>query len=368
MKTTGRKPRVALLIGGVSGEHSISCLTAAGVLRNIDLERFDVLVIGITRSGHWVLVPAEPEALEGGHAEVRADAPGVTLVKDAANEVRLIGTNGTHADFGVVDVILPLLHGPFGEDGTVQGMFEMLGVRYVGSGVLASAAGMDKHMTKVVLQQAGLPVGNYVAVTPAAWQRDRESVLAQCAKLASPLFVKPARAGSSLGITKVDDITELAAAIETAHEHDPKVIVEEGVTAREIEVAVLAGRDGRPRVAPVGEVVMDLAPDEFYDWETKYFSHDAVSMQAPAQLPEDVAQSIADYAAATFEALECEGLARVDFFYTDSGEILVNEINTMPGMTPYSMYPYMWQQAGLSYRELVTELIELALARPVGLR
>lgn len=367
METTGRTPRIALLIGGMSGEHSISCLTAAGVLRNIDTDRFDVLVLGITRGGTWVLVPPEPEALEGGTAEVPTDAPAVTLVRTADGEVRLIGIEDG-ADHGVIDVVFPLLHGPFGEDGTVQGQFEMLGVRYVGSGVFASAAGMDKHFTKVVLEQAGLPVGPYVPVTNAEWRTEREAVLARCEALALPLFVKPARAGSSLGITKVEDFADLPAAIETAHEHDPKVIIEAGVTAREIEVAVLGGRDGTPRVAPVGEVVMDLADGEFYDWETKYFSHDAVTMKAPADLPQGVAERIADAAARTFQALECEGLARVDFFYTEDGEILINEINTMPGMTPYSMYPFMWQQAGLSYRDLVTELIELALSRKIGLR
>lgn len=361
-----QRPRVVILIGGVSGEHSISCLTAAGVLRNIDQERFDVVVVGITRTGDWVHLPADPAPLDGGKAEVPAHAPAVMLGR-RGGVTHLLGIDGT--DLGPVDVVFPLLHGPFGEDGTVQGLCEMLGVRYVGSGVFASAAGMDKYRTKVELAAAGLEVGTYQAVHADQWLADRDAVLERCQQMNLPLFVKPARAGSSLGISKVTAWEDLSAAIEEALQHDPRMIIEQGVQAREIEVAVLQGRDGQPpRVAPVGEVVMNLPPGAFYDWETKYFAHDdAVTMACPADLPAEHAQAIAAAAAQAFTVLGCEGLARVDFFY-DGSSFLINEINTMPGMTPYSMYPFMWGKAGLSYRELVTELIEVALARPVGLR
>lgn len=358
------RTRVLLLIGGVSGEHSISLLTAASVLRAIDHERYDVRVVGISPAGTWGLLPTDPEPLDGGRAQVSCDLPAVSLAR-IGDATHLVGADGT--DHGVIDVCFPLLHGPFGEDGTIQGMCEMLSLRYVGAGVLASAAGMDKHYTKVLLGAAGLPVGNYVAVSKRRWQEERDQVDAELAALRYPLFVKPARAGSSLGITRVATANELDAAVENAQLHDPKVIIEQGCAGREIEIAVLQRADGTVAAAPAGEVVMDLPDDEFYDWETKYFSHDRVSMQCPADLPPAAAKALREAAITAFHALYCEGLVRVDFFYA-AGQFIINEVNTMPGMTPYSLYPYMWQQAGLSYTELLTELIEQARSRPLTLR
>ncbi|SNU00899.1 D-alanine-D-alanine ligase [Ruaniaceae bacterium KH17] len=365
------KARVAVIFGGKSGEHPVSCATAAGVLRAIDRERFEVVPIGITREGAWVLMPDAPELLEGGTAEVSEVTTALgSVVVDSARTSELVEIHGEAAvDLGPIEVVLPLLHGPFGEDGTIQGFFEMTDVRYVGSGVLASALAMDKHFTKIALRGAGLPVAQHVLVSNARWRHERQAVLAESERLGLPLFVKPSRAGSSLGITRVTDFAELPAAIEAAREHDPKVIVEAALSGREIECGVIGGRDGgTPRVAPLGEVVMHSQTSDWYDYETKYFDSDGFSMVCPADLPEAVAERVQEMAVAAFQALDCEGLARVDFFVDDDGTPTINEINTMPGFTPYSMFPVMWQKAGLSYPELVTELIELALQRPLGLR
>ena len=370
-----RKPRVAVVFGGRSGEHTISCATAAGVLSAIDRDRFDVVPVGITPAGQWVLVDDDPGALalsddrppveitaEGlgrGELTVRpGGGPGSALILSAGSGPALLGE---------VDVVLPLLHGPYGEDGTLQGMLEMLSIPYVGCGVLASAAGMDKQVTKVLLNAAGIPTAPHVVVTPRRWVGDRELILDACESLDYPLFVKPARAGSSLGITKVERREDLPGAIETARRVDPKVLVESGVLGREIEVAVLGGRDGgAPRVAEPGEIVMDAAhgAGEFYDYQTKYLAHDAVQMVCPARITPAERELLMATASAAFDALGGEGLMRVDFFLTPRGEAVVNEVNTMPGFTPFSMYPYMWQVSGLGYTELVTELIDLALERP----
>ncbi|WP_127841795.1 D-alanine--D-alanine ligase family protein [Actinomyces wuliandei] len=367
-----RRPRVVVLFGGRSGEHSVSCATAAGVLSAIDRQRYEVVPVGITRSGQWVLVDDDPAALElvEGRPPVEITGEGagrgaVTVPQGGRGTV-LVATPGQPPREVVVDVVLPLLHGPYGEDGTVQGLLETAGLRYVGCGVLASAAGMDKQVTKVLLGAAGIPTVPHVVVSPRTWRRDPELVLDACEALDYPLFVKPCRAGSSLGITKVDRAQDLPAAITTASAVDPKVLVESGVQAREIEVAVLGGRDGQaPRVAEPGEVLMDpeQGAGDFYDYQTKYLAHDAVSMVCPAPLRPEERQLLRDTAAQAFDALGGEGLMRVDFFLTAQGQALVNEVNTMPGFTPYSMYPYMWQVSGTDYTSLVTELIELALER-----
>lgn len=367
---TTRRIRVAVVFGGRSGEHSISCATAAGVLRELDRERFDVVPVGITRRGKWVLVPDEPALLEGGRAEVDGSAAALMLSLEAAAGATLVpGGPQLPEALGAVDVVLPLLHGPFGEDGTIQGLLEMAEVRYVGSGVLASAVGMDKHFMKVVLQGAGLPVSPYVVATPSRWQRDRSAVLDAVASLHFPVFVKPARAGSSLGISRVERLEDVEAAVEAARVHDPKVIIEAGLEGREIEVGVLQGHHGEPpRTAPPGEIVMHSDVATFYDYDTKYFDTEGFSMVCPTELAPEHEAALRDIAARAFEVLECEGLARVDFFLTPTGEAVINEINTMPGFTPFSMFPVMWQAAGMSYGELVSDLIELALERPTGLR
>ena len=365
------KVRVAVVFGGRSGEHTISCATAAGVLSAIDRDRYEVLPVGITPEGQWVLVDDDPAALElsDSRPPVRITTDGLgrgTLTAPLGGGDLTVAAPAGPQVLGQVDVVLPLLHGPYGEDGTIQGMLEMMGVPYVGCGVLASAAGMDKQVTKVLLGAAGIATAPHVVVGPHAWKRDLEAILEACRSLSYPLFVKPARAGSSLGISKVERPEDLPGAIEAARAVDPKVLVETGIVGREVEVAVLEGRDDdAPRVAEPGEIAMDTSQGagEFYDFETKYLAHDAVAMVCPARIGPEERSLIMDIAARAFEAVGCEGLARVDFFLTDSGEAVVNEINTMPGFTPFSMYPYMWQVSGLEYTDLVSELIELALSR-----
>ncbi|ACQ79851.1 D-alanine/D-alanine ligase [Beutenbergia cavernae DSM 12333] len=366
--------RVAIVFGGRSGEHAVSAATAAGVLGAIDRGKYDVVPVGITRSGEWVLAADDAGALEirDGHVpEVDATGDGRLLVPFGSGPAQLVvlSPGAPPNELAGVDVVLPLLHGPFGEDGTIQGMLELAGVPYVGSGVLASAAGMDKHYMKVVLAGAGLPVGPYTVLTPSAWRRDRAACLDQVASLGLPVFVKPARAGSSIGITRVESLDRLVEAIEEAQRHDPKVIVEAAITGREIEVAVLEGRgDEPPRTTMPGEIVVTNAEHGFYDYEAKYFDSAGVDLRCPADLPPGVADEARRLAAEAFDALGCEGLARVDFFYTPSGTLVVNEINTMPGFTPFSMFPLLWERSGVAYPELIDELLQLALARPTGLR
>jgi D-alanine-D-alanine ligase len=271
-------------------------------------------------------------------------------------------------ELGEVDVVLPLLHGPYGEDGTLQGLLELAGVPYVGSGVFASAAAMDKGHMKTLLQGAGLPVGPYAVITPRQWATDRAAVRETVAALGYPVFVKPARAGSSVGITKVHGPEQLDDAVESARGHDPRVVVEAMVEGREIECGVLEGLAGGPPEASVpGEVVVG-GEHEFYDFAAKYLPDEGTDLVVPAGLPDAVAKEVQDLACQAFEALACEGLARVDFFVTPDGSVVVNEVNTMPGFTPVSMFPLMWQASGLDYPALVDRLVQTALARPVGLR
>ncbi len=377
MSATPERPariRVALLFGGRSSEHAVSCATAAGVLRALDRERYDVLPIGIAPDGRWVLLPDDPAPLELTRGQTPAVPESETAVvlpmstRDRA--VRTLPAGRVPEELGEVDVVFPLLHGPFGEDGTVQGLLELADIRYVGSGVLASAAGMDKQIMKVLLAGAGLPVGPYVVITDAQWRHDPAAAREAVAELGLPVFVKPARAGSSMGITKVTDLADLDAAIDEARRHDLKLVVEAGIVGREIECAVLQGRDGaEPRTSPVGEIVVrEGHGHDFYDFDAKYLDGDAVALTAPAEVPEQISDRVRDYAARAFTALGCEGLARVDCFVTEQGEVIVNEINTMPGFTPSSMYPIMWRAAGMEYPQLVDELIALALERPLGLR
>jgi D-alanine-D-alanine ligase len=368
----GSKPRVAIVFGGRSSEHAVSCATAAGVLRAIDREAYDIVPIGIAKDGRWVLVAddAGPLELRAGHEpEVTSTGTEVVLPLSTTKRALVLHEPGQPPrELGDVDVVLPLLHGPFGEDGTLQGLLELADIRYAGSGVLASAVGMDKHYMKVVLVGHGLPLGPYVVITDRAWQRDPQAATDAVQSLGWPVFVKPARAGSSMGITKVASADGLRDAIETARRHDPKVIVEAAVSGRELECAVLQSRDGAaPRTSEVGEVEV-VQGHEFYDFDAKYLAEADVRLSCPADVPGAVADEVRRLAAASFEALGCEGLARVDCFFTSEGKVLVNEINTMPGFTPLSMYPRMWAQSGVTYRELIDELLQLALARRTGLR
>lgn len=373
--TQNAKTRVAVIFGGSSGEHSISCATAAGVLEHIDRNRFEPVPIGITRGGAWVLMPDEVEALrlqDGQGAEVTDNGTFVALVPQNQHlffwDTRV--ADSPIRDLGRIDVVMPLLHGPYGEDGTIQGLCEMVGVPYTGCGVTASALCMDKGYTKQVLERGGIPVGRFQVITDYAWRHRKSAVPAEVLDFGLPVFVKPSRAGSSLGVSRVEAWEEFEAAVVAARRHDPKVIVEAGVVgAREVECAVLEGRDGAaPRTAFPGEVVMKQTPG-MYDFESKYFAQDAVSLSIPAQIPELVAKRICDYARQAFELVSGEGLARVDFFYVEeTGRLILNEINTMPGMTPFSLFPGMWEHMGMPYQDLVTELIEIALSHPQGLR
>ena len=367
-----RRPRVMVLFGGRSGEHAISCATAGGVLHAIDRDRYDVVAVGITSDGRWVLADDDADhwAIRDGRLpQVEDTATHVLLPQGTTDrEVQVLRDGSLGAPLGTVDVVFPLLHGPFGEDGTLQGLLELADVRYVGSGVLASAVGMDKHMMKLVLAGSGLAVGAF-RVLPPGREPDATTLDAVVADLGLPLFVKPARAGSSLGISRVDDKADLADAIAAARVHDPKVIVEAALVGREIECGVLGGRAGAPpRASLPGEIVVTDARHSFYDFEAKYLDEAGVTLSCPADLPDDVVARVQDVAVRAFEAVGCEGLARVDVFVTPDGEVVVNEINTMPGFTPYSMYPRMWAVSGLDYASLVDELVSLALERPTGLR
>ncbi|WP_344811698.1 D-alanine--D-alanine ligase family protein [Microlunatus aurantiacus] len=386
------RPRVAVVFGGSSSEHAISCLTAGSVLAAIDRDRYDVIAVGITRSGRWVVVPDElqdrlqivdgtlPEISEdlldaiwlrtttGTDLAVRADAATTPDPSDGDDLVPMPQSSAL-ARLGSLDVAFALLHGPFGEDGTIQGMFEMMGTRYVGAGVLASAVGMDKIFMKLVLAASGLPIGPFVSVLPRDWEHDRAACLEAVAALHYPLYVKPARGGSSLGITRVTESGELVAAIEHARQFDPKVIIEEGfVEARELECGVLGTLGGGlPEASQVAEIRVHTESG-FYDFDAKYLPEEQVDLDVPADVDTDVAEEVRGLAVRTFEAVGCEGLARVDVFVTRDRRVYVNEINTMPGFTAHSMFPRMWAAAGMSYPELVDRLLMLALERPVGLR
>jgi D-alanine-D-alanine ligase len=362
-----------VVFGGASSEHQVSCLTAAGVLQAIDRSRYDVVPVGITRSGRWVLVPDEAVAqlhvVDGTLPELTEDAADALLVRDGAGTELAVRQSSGLSVLGPVDVAFALLHGPYGEDGTIQGLFEMMGTRYVGAGVLASAVGMDKVFMKLVLAASGLPIGRFVPVLPGEWARDRAACLDAVAALNYPVFVKPARGGSSLGISMVDGPDDLVAAIEFARRYDPKVIVEEGfVGARELECGVLQGLGDQPAAASeVAEIRMHTASG-FYDFDAKYLPEEQVDLDVPADVPPNLAAEVQRLAVRTFDALGCEGLARVDVFVTGDGKVYVNEINTMPGFTPHSMFPRMWAASGLGYPQLVDRLLQLALQRPLGLR
>ena len=367
-----RRPRVAVVFGGRSTEHAVSCVSAGSVLAVIDRQRFDVVPVGISREGRWVLAGDDPEKLAITGSELpEVDGTGASVVLSGDPTQRglsVLEPGSVPQELGEVDVVLPLLHGPYGEDGTLQGLLELAGVPYVGSGVFASAAAMDKGHMKTLLKGAGLPVGPYAVVTPRDWATDRPAVRETVASLGYPVFVKPARAGSSVGITKVSGPGGLDEAIEQARAHDPRVVVEAMVEGREIECGVLEGLDGRPPEASVpGEVVVGGGHD-FYDFAAKYLPDEGTELVIPADLPDDVVTEVQRFACAAFDALACEGLARVDFFVGGDGSVVVNEVNTMPGFTPVSMFPLLWKATGVDYPALVDRLVQTALARPTGLR
>ncbi|TYC04743.1 D-alanine--D-alanine ligase [Micromonospora sp. WP24] len=367
--TTPGKTRVAVVFGGRSPEHGISCVSAGGVIGALDPDEYEVVPVGITRAGQWVLTGGDPEHLaiqarqlpeitaeSGVDLVLRADPTGNGLmVLDQAEGPRAL------AD---VDVVFPVLHGAYGEDGTIQGLLEMAGIPYVGANVFASAAAMDKEFTKKLCAAEGIPIGPYAVLRNGMTlsEADKE-------RLGLPVFVKPSRAGSSFGVSKVNDWSELDAAVAVAREIDPKVLVEGAIVGREVECGVLEGEAGGSPEASVPAEVRLVADHEFYDFEAKYIdSAQSCEYYVPADLPERVTRQVQEYAIRSFTALDCSGLARADFFVTPELAVYLNEVNTMPGFTPTSMFPQMWAASGLEYPKLVDRLVRTALARGVGLR
>lgn len=365
-----RKVRVAVIYGGRSDEHAISCVSAGSILRHLDPQRFDAVPIGITQQGTWVLTKADPDSLaivEGRLPQVTASSGAeLALPADPQRHGELISLGrGLGEALASVDVVFPVLHGPYGEDGTIQGLLELAGVPYVGAGVFASAAGMDKEFTKKLLAAEGLPIGDHAVLRPGRATLDAH----EKERLGLPVFVKPSRAGSSIGVNRVSSWDELPAAIADARRHDPKVLVEKAIRGRELECGVLELPDGSVEASAVGEIRVEGVrgrEDGFYDFATKYLDEGA-ELDVPAKIDDDVATEVRELAIRAFDAVECQGLARVDFFLTDDGP-LINELNTMPGFTTISMYPRMWAASGVDYPTLLAAMVDTALARGVGLR
>lgn len=355
--------RVVLLFGGRSSEHTISCVTATGILNALDRERFEPIPVGITLDGSFTLIP-EAEmtfTLDEGPLRELADNGTRIIWPDSTHtrELTVQHPDGTRESLGAIDVVFPLLHGPWGEDGTVQGMLELTSIPYVGSGVLASSVCMDKHVSKTLFQAAGIKVAPWRTVTRVDYDRDPQ-LTGLLDHLEYPLFVKPSRAGSSVGVSRITSPEELPEALETAFKEDTMVLVETGISGREVEISVLEGRGSDlPRASSViGEIVFQ--GKDFYDFEAKYLGSDGVKLVLPAEVTDEEYLTIRDAATVAFTVAQCQGPARVDFFLTEDGPVL-NEINTMPGFTPISMYPQLWEKSGLSYTDLLSELIELAL-------
>ncbi|WPF67262.1 MULTISPECIES: D-alanine--D-alanine ligase family protein [unclassified Corynebacterium] len=347
------KVRVAVIYGGNSPEHSISCISAAAVMSHLDTQRYEVIPVGVTRRGRWVVGTTDP----AGDAELPevAEAEEIALSLDPEHRGALRFTDG-RGTYATADVFFPVLHGPCGEDGTIQGLFELAGVPYVGPGVLASACGMDKEYTKKLVVAAGLPVTAEVVL------RGEETLTEeQQGHLGLPVFVKPARGGSSIGISKVERWEDLAAAVELARRQDTKVIVEAEITGAEVEVGVLEYPDGTLVASePARLIGTEDSEEGFYGFDTKYLDN-VVSAEIPAQLPAQTIAQLKDMALTAFRALNCKGLARVDFFATESGPML-NEINTLPGFTPISMYPKVFAASGVEYQDLLGVMVDTALA------
>ncbi|MCW2539111.1 MAG: ddl [Frankiales bacterium] len=344
--------RIALVYGGKSSEHAISVVSAGSVLAALDPARYEVVTVGITRGGNWIRTIADPAQLQITDGRL----PEVVAGNPAWSEVAVFESGSAIALLGTVEVVFPILHGSFGEDGTIQGLLEMAGVPYVGSGVLGSAVAMDKAFTKTVLKAAGLNVGDYLVV-----RRGQPVSSVDIAHLGLPVFVKPARAGSSVGITKVRDYDELPDALALAFGHDDKLLIERACVGREIECGVLQDADGTVTASLPAEIKLH-ADYDWYSFEAKYLE-DASDYDIPPELDSGTLKAVQQAACDAFTALDCAGLARVDFFLAEDGTLTVNEVNTMPGFTPISMYPKMWAESGVSYTELIDRLVATALAR-----
>lgn len=353
-----KKTRVIVLCGGRSAEHEISLLSARNVVNALDRDRFEPVIVGIDKLGHWRRESERTlEAAAGDPRKVALDARAPTVTIDES----LSMSAQPGVPVGSDDVVFPVLHGTYGEDGTVQGMLELADVAYVGAGVLGSAVGMDKDVAKRLLRDAGIPVVDFRIVTAAGHRADPSATRASAEALGYPLFVKPANAGSSVGVSRVRDAAALDAAVRGALAFDRKVLLERAIDAREVEVAVLGNDD--PRASVPAEIIV-AHKDGFYSYDAKYVDADGASFKVPADIPPATVARVQELAVATFRALELAGMARVDFFLDrGTGALYVNEVNTLPGFTSLSMYPKMWEASGLSQRDLVTRLIELAIER-----
>jgi len=342
--------RVGILFGGRSAEHEVSVVSAQGVMGSIDGERFQVVPLGVTRDGSWLT----PEETQAALAAINAERLSSLTSSSASGGIR----PQAMAALRELDVVFPLVHGTFGEDGSLQGLLEMLDIAYVGAGVAASAVGMDKALQQMILRQAGLPVPQSLVVTESRW-RDESPALAREveSQVGHPCFVKPANSGSSIGTSKVRSREDLADAMAEAFRYDRKALVEQAIEGRQVECSVL-GND-RPQASPLGEIAFTR---EFYDYVAKY-EDPTTRLIIPADLPADLVRSLQAMAIAAFQAVDCAGMGRVDFFLGPNDQPYLNEINTIPGFTPVSMYPKLWEAAGLSYRDLITRLIELGLER-----
>jgi D-alanine-D-alanine ligase len=349
------KKRVAIICGGRSSEHSISCISAKGVLEAIDRNLFEPILIGITLRGKWVALKSA--------ADFGVGSDGLPIIPDTAPGINadVHGLKNAEGAPLAIDLAFPLIHGAYGEDGTIQGFFEMADIPYVGSGVLASSVAMDKTFAKPIYADFGLAVADGITVHQRDWIAQRELEIAKIKALGLPVFVKPARSGSSRGTTKVKSDSEIAPAIEEAHRHDPRAMVEVAIKGREIECAVLE-INGKAHASVLGEIRVH-EPHEFYDFEAKYLDG-STTFDVPANVTPEIARSISDAAVTAFEALGCEGLARVDFFLTEENQIIINELNTMPGFTSMSVFPMLWKATGKSYSEVITQLCNSALTRP----
>ena len=347
------KIRVAIIAGGRSSEHPISCISASGVLAAIDRSKFEPILIGITQSGTWI---------DMRQSDFERGSDGLYYVPEGGEKL-IVDIHGIKdskgSDLGI-DIAFPLLHGAYGEDGTIQGLFEMAGIAYVGSGVLASAVAMDKSFAKPIYADFGLKVADGITVHQDNWNKSKDLEIAKIRALGFPIFIKPARSGSSRGTSKVRDESEISAALEDAFNYDPRVLVEAAVVGREIECAVLQ-IDSVATASVLGEVRVH-PPHEFYDFEAKYLDG-STTFDIPANLAEPIASAISQAAITAFEALGCEGLARVDFFLSEDNQIIINELNTMPGFTPTSVFPALWEKTGKSYSQLITILLDSALSR-----
>jgi len=349
--------RVGIIFGGKSAEHEISLLSAKNICEAIDRTQFEPVLIGIDKSGRWLL-NNEP------HILLNSDNPALISLSADGNKVALLPENrGLLAAENAanlfaelpLDVVFPILHGPFGEDGTIQGFLKLADIPFVGAGVLGSAVGMDKDAMKRLLRDAGIPIGKFIVVKSHEKTPSFSEVIAALGK---PFFIKPANMGSSVGISKVHDEGEYSAAVKDAFQYDTKIIIEEFISGREIECAVLGNEE--PAASVPGEIITN---HEFYSYEAKYLDEKGAALEIPARLDEKTTRRVQELAVKVFQTLCCEGLSRVDFFLKDNGELIVNEINTMPGFTRFSMFPKMWEASGISYTDLITRLIELAISR-----